>query len=81
MRGVVPEEIHFLSVEFYLILVLEIHGSCRNVSKRPSTLIPLTMSFAIRLGQNPVKNNALKLSGRKYDSIRREKVIRGFWGR
>ncbi len=32
MRGVVPEEIHFLSVEFYLILVLEIQVSCWNDS-------------------------------------------------
>ena len=38
------------------------------------------MCFAIRLVQNPVKNNALKLPGRKHDSIRRAKVIRGFWG-
>jgi len=45
MRGQIPEEIHFLSVEFYLILVLEIHGSCRNVSKRPSISIPLNDGF------------------------------------
>ena len=34
MRGQIPEEIHFLSVEFYLILVLEIQVSCINDSKR-----------------------------------------------
>jgi len=45
MRGQIPEEIHFLSVEFYLILVLEIQSSCRDVSKRPSTLIPLNDGF------------------------------------
>jgi len=33
MRGPVPEEIHFLSVEFYLILFLEIQVSLRNDSK------------------------------------------------
>jgi len=33
MRGPVREEIHFLSVEFYLILFLEIQVSGRNDSK------------------------------------------------
>ena len=33
MRGPVREEIHFLSIEFYLILFLEIQVSGRNDSK------------------------------------------------
>ncbi len=38
------------------------------------------MGFVIKLGQNSVRNIALKLSRRKQDSIRREKEMWGFWG-